>query len=122
MTQTTDTEAPQDAEAATESGENPAGSAPIGAYSVAIGEYIDAASWLTAADAPLKVHARSIAASLDKQMSRTGEIQSALASSFDKVLMRLDARRPGPPPLDPLTEGTGPHGEKSLFSQTMDDA
>lgn len=73
-------------------------------YADAVEEYLEAASWLTAADAPLKVHARSIAKSLDKQLAERDEIQSALASSFDKVLMRLDARRPPAtrPPTDPL--------------------
>ena len=68
-----------------------------GPYSAAVSEYLDGADWLDPIlDRPLMVHARSIAASLDLQMVRKGEIQSALAGSFDKALFRLDARRPKP--------------------------
>lgn len=68
-----------------------------GPYSAAVAEYLDGADWLDPIlDRPLMVHARSIAASLDLQMTRKGEIQSALAGSFDKALFRLDARRPKP--------------------------
>lgn len=68
-----------------------------GPYSAAVAEYLDGADWLDPIlDRPLMVHARSIAASLDLQMVRKGEIQSALAGSFDKALFRLDARRPKP--------------------------
>lgn len=81
----------------------------IRVYSEAIEEYIAGADWLTGLDAPLKVHARSLATSLDRQLTKTGEIQSALASSFDKVLMRLDARRPKPAgvPGGPQLPGQG---------------
>lgn len=93
----------------------------MGPYSEAIAEYLDGADWLNPIlDRPLMVHARSIAASLDKQMTAKGEIQSALASSFDKALMRLDARRPKPPgiPTDPA--GDSPDGTRSIFSYLSD--
>lgn len=105
-------------------GENPANPEPdvdvdpAETYAGAIDAYLDAADWLTPTDAPLRVHARAIAKSLDKQMRSTGEVQSALASSFDKVLVRLEARRPATPPgpaPDPLVDGVGPHGEASIF-------
>ena len=68
-----------------------------GPYSSAIAEYLEGADWLDGTlDRPLMVHARSIARSLDKQMIEKGEIQSALAGSFDKALLRLEVRRPKP--------------------------
>ncbi|WP_311209386.1 MULTISPECIES: hypothetical protein [unclassified Aeromicrobium] len=88
----------------------------ITVYTDAIAEYLDAQTWLTAADAPLKVHAQQLARSLDQQLNAKGEIQSALASSFDKVMVRLDARRPkpvaGPQQLD---------GQLDIFSVTQTD-
>lgn len=84
-------------------------------YSDAITTYLAAATWLQPADAPLKVHAQQLARSLDKQLTEKGEIQSALASSFDKVMVRLDARRPKPVP--------GPAhvpGQLDIFGKTQD--
>lgn len=70
-----------------------------GPYVEAISAYLAAADWIDETlDRPLVVHARSIAVSLDRQMAAKGEIQSALASSFDKALFRLEARRPKPEP------------------------
>lgn len=69
------------------------------AYTDAIEEYLDAADWLKPLDGPMKVHVRALARSLDQQVTKTGEIQSALASSFDKAMMRLEARRPAPMPV-----------------------
>lgn len=112
------------AQEAPETPENSGESVEIGTYCEAIETYLAAADWLAPEDAPLRVHARSIARSLDRQMSTKGEIQSALASSFDKVLIRLESRRPAPVPApapDPLTEGTGPHGEASIFGLMDDD-
>lgn len=86
-----------------------------GPYAEAVEEYLDAQDWLTAVDAPFKVHARKIASSLDQQLARTGEVQSALASSFDKVLVRLEARRPPPAPRAPSLTDPGPMGEQSVF-------
>jgi len=92
-------------------------------YVGAVEVYLDAADWLTLADAPFKIHARKLAVSLDKQLAAKGEVQSALASTFAKVLGDLDKRRPGPPPApkpDPLVDGVGPHGEASIFGLGMD--
>lgn len=88
-----------------------------GPYSAAIAEYLDGAEWLDPImDRPLMVHARSIAASLDKQMAAKGEIQSALAGSFDKALFRLDARRP-----KPAGEAGGvPDGQTTVFDFLSD--
>lgn len=88
-------------------------------YTSAIESYLREASWLTPADAVYKVHARKVAASLDRQLRDKGEVQSALASTFGKVLEILEKRRPVPVP-DPLRDGVGPHGEKSLFGESMD--
>lgn len=89
-------------------------------YAHAIETYLREATWLVAADAPFKVHARTVAKSLDRQMATKGEVQSALASTFAKVLLLLDKRRPGPAPIDPLTQGVGPHGEASIFGLPLD--
>jgi len=70
-------------------------------YVAVVREYLDAATWLTAADAPHKLHLIRLAESLDRQMADKGEIQSALASTFNKTLSALDRRRPAPPP-DPM--------------------
>mgnify|MGYP001627284488 CR=1 FL=1 len=85
-----------------ESSETGQESAPITAYQDAVESYLEAAKWLTDLDAPLKVHLRQVARSLDAQLTKSGEIQSALASSFDKCMSRLDARRPAPAP-DPMS-------------------
>ena len=87
-----------------------------GPYALAVEEYLAAADWLTVLEGPLKVHARSIANSLDRQLADRGEIQSALASSFDKVLVRLEARRPAPAGALPGLGDSGPMGEQSIFT------
>ena len=106
-TETTDTEA----------GETPATppTAP-GPYADAIAAYLEAATWLGVADLPFRVHAESIARSLDAQLAAGGQVQSALASSFDKVMYRLEARRPpaGPAPTDPAAPS--PDGTTSIFT------
>lgn len=102
--------------------EKPGGEETVTLYVDAVEEYLEAADWLTAADAPLKVHARAIARSLDRQLEERGEIQSALASSFDKVLMRLDTRRPAPTPAPPGLGDRGPMGEQSVFDLLDDTA
>lgn len=84
-------------------------------YGDAVEEYLAAAPWLGPADAPLKVHARSIAKSLDRQLVMKGEVQSALASSFDKVLLRLDKRRPPPAPAPPRLGDSDGNGTPSMF-------
>lgn len=78
-----------------------AGIAAFSTYVEAVTVYLADASWLTPADAPAALHLRRIASSLDKQFEDKGEVQSALASTFAKVLAGLDRRRPAPPP-DPL--------------------
>lgn len=91
------------------------GSTKVTVYTDAIATYLDAQTWLTPADAPLKVHAQQLAHSLDRQLTLKGEIQSALASSFDKVMVRLDARRPKPV--------AGPQqlpGQLDIFGKTQD--
>lgn len=110
-----------------ESGEVSAGAAPATPdppaerlYRDAVEEYLEAAEWLGPADAPLKVHARAIAGSLDRQLARSGEVQSALASSFDKVLLRLDRRRPPPSPAAPGLGDRGPMGEQSIFTVELE--
>lgn len=70
-------------------------------YTDAVTAYLDEATWLTLVDAPFKVHAQQIAKSLDRQLTRDGEVQSALASTFQRLLASLDKRRPAPSP-DPL--------------------
>lgn len=93
----------------------------IGPYSAAIAEYLDGADWLDPImDRPLMVHARSIATSLDKQMAAKGEIQSALAGSFDKALLRLETRRPKPQGsgIDPHADS--PDGTVSIFTHLSD--
>jgi len=70
---------------------------PITVYQDALTEYLAAATWLTAGDVVFKVHAQQIARSLDAQLTETGQVQSALASTFDKVLARIESRRPKPP-------------------------
>lgn len=86
-------------------------------YAEAVEEYLGAATWVGALDRPFVVQARSIAKSLDAQLEETGQVQSALASTFDKVLVRLEARRPPatPPALDPAADG--PEGTVSIFTQ-----
>lgn len=106
-------------EIGTESADTSTESVPApspGEYETAVVEFLDAADWLTALDAPLKVHARSVARSLDAQLRRDGVVQSALASSFDKVMVRLYDRRPAAPAPDPLVAGVGPQGEASMFT------
>lgn len=86
-------------------------------YSAAVTEYLDNAPWLTGADMPWKIHARKIAQTLDKQLREKGEVQSALASSFDKAMFRLDSRRPkSPAEPSPSLNDSGPMGEESIFS------
>jgi len=85
-------------------------------YRDAIEGYLSAAKHLDALDEPLKVHARALARSLDGQLNTKGEIQSALASSFDKVMMRLDARRP-----KPATEAPQMTGQTSIFDSPFGD-
>lgn len=78
--------------------------------------YLDQADWLDSVlDGPVVVHARSLAVSLDRQLAGKGEVQSALAGSFDKCLLRLNERRPkpGPAPTDPYEDS--PDGTVSLF-------
>lgn len=70
-------------------------------YSGVVRTYLAEATWLTGADAPHKLHLQRIAASLDAQFGKTGEVQSALASTFNKTLTALDRRRPAPP-ADPM--------------------
>lgn len=91
------------------------GMPPSSVYLDAIEEYLEAEDWLGPADAPLKVHARSIARSLDRQLDKNGEVQSALASSFDKVLLRLDRRRPPPAPRPPALGDDDGQGTPSMF-------
>lgn len=100
----------------TDSPENVSDKPEPGPYEVAVSEYLAAATWLVAGDAPFKVHARSIARSLDQQIASTGLVQSALAGSFDKVMVRLEARRPPAPaaPTDP--HELGPGGTDSIFN------
>lgn len=91
-----------------------------GPYSAAVAGYLDGADWLDEIlDAPLIVHARSIAASLDRQMESKGEIQSALAGSFDKALFRLDARRPKAPGGHGGGPASDPH-QSSVFDFLSD--
>lgn len=93
----------------------------VSTYTGAVTAYLDGAEWLTVLDAPLKVHALAIARSLDRQLAEKGEVQSALAGSFDKVMLRLDQRRPGPArDPDPL-HANGPHGEASIFQLLEED-
>lgn len=70
-------------------------------YAGEVDKFLAAATWLDAADAPDKLHLRRIAASLDRQFTEKGEVQSALASTFTKTLAALNRRRPAPPP-DPM--------------------
>ena len=68
-----------------------------GPYAAAVAAYLELADWLDdVLDGPVVVHARSIAVSLDRQLAAKGEVQSALAGSFDKCLLRLNERRPKP--------------------------
>jgi hypothetical protein len=94
-------------------------SEPIETYQAATEAYLSEASWLTSADAPFRLHALNIARSLDLQMRTKGEVQSALASTYAKVLVMLDKRRPAAT-FDPLRQGTGPHGEQSIFGLPLD--
>lgn len=94
---------------------NPPADVP-GDYAEAVEEFLTACDWLTPLDRPLVVHARAIARSLDRQMSGNGELQSALASSFDKAMHRLYARRPAPTPPPPGLGDRGPMGEESVFT------
>lgn len=96
-------------------GEKPA--TPPGPYTTTIEAYLAAADWLTVLEGPLRVHARSIAKSLDSQLEKTGEIQSAMASSFDKVYARLEARRPPPAPVPTDPASPSPDGTASIFTQ-----
>lgn len=89
---------------------------PVGAYTEAVEAFLTGATWLDAMDLPLKVHARTLATSLDKQMREKGEIQSAMASSFDKVIARLSARRPPPAPAP----GSGIPGQIDIFEAGFD--
>lgn len=88
-----------------------------GPYTGAIRAYLEAATWLGVADLPFRVHAESIAKSLDVQLAKDGQVQSALASSFDKVMYRLEARRPPatPAPTDPAAPSAD--GTVSIFTQ-----
>lgn len=95
------------------------GSTETETYVAATHAYLAEATWLTPADAPFRLHALNIARSLDLQMRTKGEVQSALASTYAKVLVLLDKRRPAPT-FDPMTQGTGPHGEASLFGEGME--
>jgi hypothetical protein len=92
----------------------------IGAYSEAVDAFLAEATWLTGLDAPLKVHAKAIARSLDRQLGTDGVVQSALASSFDKAMHRLYAGRPATPPPPPGLGDPGPMGEQSIFTFTLD--
>lgn len=90
----------------------------ITAYTDATEDYLEAAAaWLDVrADAPFIVQARMIAKSLDRQLTNSGEVQSALASTYTKVLQQLDRRRPAPtePPTDPKAPSTD--GTASIFT------
>lgn len=91
---------------------------PLGLYAGAVEAYLGEATWLSATlDAPFVVHARSIAKSLDAQLEDTGQVQSALASTFDKVLVRLEARRPAPTPAPTDPHAPSPDGTVSIFTQ-----
>lgn len=98
---------------------NPPSDAP-GEYAQAVEAFLTEADWLTPLDRPLVVHARAIAKSLDRQMANAGELQSALASSFDKAMHRLYARRPAPTPAPPGLGDRGPMGEESVFTFGLD--
>lgn len=98
-----------------ESTDAPRGLVPVTVYTDAIRDYLDAANWLVPADAPFRVHAQQVAASLDRQLTLKGEVQSALASSFDKCLVRLEARRPKPAPGEPQVPG-----QTSIFDYGQD--
>lgn len=89
-------------------------------YSDAVEAYLDEADWLGVLDGPFVVQARSLARSLDRQLTVAGEVQSALASTFDKVFMRLEQRRPAPTkePTDPHADG--PSGTQSIFGFLSD--
>lgn len=91
---------------------------PLTAYSDATEGYLEAATWLDPlADGPFIVQARMIAKSLDRQLNNGGEVQSALASTYTKVLQHLDRRRPAPeqPPTDPKAPSAD--GTASIFTQ-----
>lgn len=109
------TEAPETAADPAQTPAAPAGMPPGSLYQDSVEEYLEAAEWLTAADAPAKVNARAIARSLDSQLARTGEVQSALASMFDKALLRLDRRRPPPTPPPPGLGDDDGDGTPSMF-------
>jgi hypothetical protein len=92
----------------------------ITAYTEATEAYLAAATWLEPLDAPFTVQARMIAKSLDRQLTNSGEVQSALASTYTKVLQQLDRRRPAPtaPPTDPAAPSSD--GTASIFT-VLDD-
>lgn len=93
-----------------------------GAYLAAVEAFLDLADWLGPLDRPLIVHARALARSLDRQLASKGEVQSALAGSFDKCMFRLESRRPKPEPEEsgPSLTDTGSFGEESIFSHFSD--
>lgn len=68
----------------------------VTAYQDALATYLEAANWLTPADGIFQVNAEQIARTLDRQLTRTGEVQSALVSTFHKAMAILNTSRPRP--------------------------
>lgn len=105
----------------TDNAENSSGDAGDSAmtpYSDATEAYLRAATWLDPlADAPFVVQARMVARSLDRQLNNTGEVQSALASTYSKALAALDRRRPAPEPDAPDPTADSADGTLSIFTQ-----
>lgn len=89
---------------------------PSTAYQDALAAYLDAADWLSPADVVFTVHAEQIARSLDAQLTAEAEVQSALASTFTRVMDKLEARRPKP------TAPPGPQvpGQSQVFDFLQD--
>jgi hypothetical protein len=70
-------------------------------YTESVAEFLESASaWIRAAEKPLAVQLRALAAGLDKSMREDGTVQSAAASQFAQTWARLAKR-------DPAGSGSG---------------
>lgn len=83
---------------------------PITLYQDGVADYLDVADWIEPADVITTIHLQQIARSLDAQLTKTGEVQSALASTFSKTIAALNARRP-----KPASAPSGVPGQTDVF-------
>lgn len=61
----------------------------VGPYEKEVKRFLKAADWLTDEHAPMVVHLRTIAKSLDEMLASEGAVQSALANTFGVTWGRL---------------------------------